>query len=427
MTDNSRPGISRRTMLGSTALIGAAGLAGCTGGDNGGEEGVLEFAHWWTAGGEEEAKDALLEGFQEEYSDVEVEDSPTPGGAGSALEADVRNRVVDGNPPSTFQIWPGEALTPYTEEDLFEPIDDVWTDDVQDAYLEGPLEAARPDGEFVVVPINIHRLNNLYYNVDVVEEAGVDPEDLESPSELLEAMEQVESETDAYGMAHQTSEAWSSLQLWVQLILGEFGADTYEEIHDGDASSVEDEIREGLELLADYAEVFNDDASSVSWDEANNHVISGDAAFIHQGTWAAGQYEGSDDFEFEDDWDYVPFPGTDGMYALNMDSFGHPVNNPSPEATNQFLEYCTTVDAQERFNPPFGSIPPRTDVPEDEFGPFSQAMIQEFEESESQPVSMAHGLAVPPAVQSDVEGVFANFNESWDVDDATDELIEALE
>ncbi len=425
MKSNNSFDISRRSLIASTATLSAVGLAGCAGEDDGEE--TFEFAHWWTAGGEEEAKDALLEGFQEQYPDINIEDSPTPGGAGSALEADVRNRVIDGNPPSTFQIWPGQALTPYTDEDLFEPIDDIWTDEVQDAYLEGPMEAARPAGDFVVVPINIHRLNNLYYNVEVVEDSGIDLEGLSGPGDLLEAMAQVEDETDAYGMAHQTAAPWSSLQLWVQVILGEYGADTYENIYEDDPADYEDEIRAGLQMLVDYSEYYNEDASSVAWDEANQYIINGEAAFMHQGTWAAGQYDGIDDFEFEDDWNYIPFPGTETMYALNMDSFGHPINNPSPEATDLFLEYCTTVDAQERFNPPFGSIPPRTDVPDDEFGPFSRAMIADFEASEVQPVSMAHGLAVPPGVQSDVESVFANFNESQDVDGAVDELIDALQ
>ena len=192
---NKQPGkLSRRTYLRASGAAGAAGLvglAGCMGGDNGDGEGgsELEIAHWWTAGGEEEAIEALIEGFQEEHPDYEVNNNPTPGGAGSALEADVRNRVIDGNPPSTFQIWPGEALTIYTEEDLLEDLSDtVWTDEMEEAYLDGPRELSQDDeGAFVAVPINIHRLNNLFYNVQVVEEAGIDPEEIEDPAALVEA------------------------------------------------------------------------------------------------------------------------------------------------------------------------------------------------------------------------------------------------
>lgn len=424
--------ISRRTYLRGTAGAGVAGLAGFAGcmggdGDNGGEEGELEIAHWWTAGGEEDAIEALIEGFEDEYPDYEVDNNPTPGGAGSALEADVRNRVIDGNPPSTFQIWPGEALTLYTEEDLLEDIsENVWDDDMEGAYLDGPRELSQDDdGAFVAVPINIHRLNNLFYNVEVVEEAGVDPEGIEDPEALLEALAAVE-DAGSVGMIHQTQEPWSTLQLWEGVLLG-LDADAYQSTIDGEPESVEAEVRESLEITAAYAEYFNDDASSVAWDEANNRIINGEAAFLHQGDWAAGQYEASEDFEFEDGWNYVPFPGTEGLYQTVMDSFVMPVDNPSPEATEAFLSYAGTTDAQARFNVEKGSIPPRTDVDMGEFTPFLQAQMEDFESSEDQPPQIAHGLALPPDQHTEMEGVFANFNESFDADQAYDGIVSVFE
>jgi glucose/mannose transport system substrate-binding protein len=449
MTDNnSQQMISRRRMIRATGAAGIVGVAGCIGGDDDSsgdaenpdevtdedmdpsEYETLEVGHWWTAGGEQDAINALMAGFEEAHPDVEYQMAPAPGGAGSALEQEVKSRVVDGNPHSTFQIWPGKTLQTYTEEDLlFDLGDGVWTDEVSDAYLDGPKKAARAgrdDGAYVAVPINIHRLNNLFYNVSVVEDAGVDPASIESPSDLLNAMETIDS-AGYIGMAHQTSGQWSTHQLWAQVLLGESGADTYDDVMSGNVSDNEDAIRNSLDLVTQYREYFNEDASSVSWDEANNNVINGDAAFLHQGDWAAGQYLSADGFEFESDWDYVPFPGTDNMYALNMDSFVFPVNNPSPNATVTFLQYAATEDAQIRFNKHKGSIPPRSGVDTSEFGPFQQRQIEHFENSEEQPPSVAHGLALHPRQRQDVEGVFSAFIEDWDVDSAYQGLVNALE
>ncbi|MFC4543598.1 ABC transporter substrate-binding protein [Halosolutus amylolyticus] len=430
---------SRRAVLQATGAAGIVAMAGCLGGDDGAESldelldedpdefEAVEIGHWWTAGGEEEAFNALVEGFENEYSDISVDPSPSPGGAGSALEADVRNRVVDQNPPSTFQVWPGQALTDYTDEDLLYDIEGhVWDDDMKEAYLDGPMEAARPDGDFVAVPINIHRLNNLFYNVDVVEDAGVDPESIGSPSDLVDAMETVD-EAGYVGMAQQTQSAWSTLQLWAQVLLGEYGVDAYDSFIAGDVEAVESEVRDTLEIVVDYSDYFNEDASSQSWDEANGYINRGEAAFFHQGDWAAGEYEADDDLEYGDDWALVPFPGTDGMYALNMDSFVFPKHNPSPNATVRFLRYAGSADAQERFNPAKGSIPPRTDVPDDAFTPFLQDQMADFEESSEQPPSIAHGLAVAPGIQTNVEGAFANFIDNWDVDETYQELVDSFE
>jgi glucose/mannose transport system substrate-binding protein len=420
----------RRYVAGATAAA-ALGIAGCTGGDsgNGGgsDGGAVEIVHWWTAGGEKDAFDALLEGFEEAHPDVEVEPNPAPGGAGSAIDTVIQNRVLDGDPPSTFQIWPGQALTPYTDADLLEDIgDSVWDEEMRDAYLDDVVDLARPEGDLVAVPINIHRLNNLFYNVEVVESAGVDPAAIDDPEGVLGALETVAAETDATPMAHQTQAPWSSLQLWENIFLGQQGVDTYRSLIDGDAAELDSEIRSSLELMVDYADYYPEDAGSISWDEGNGDLIDGDAAFIHQGDWAAGQYETSDDFEFGEGWDMVPFPGTDGVYHSVIDSFVLPSDNPTPEATETFLDYAGTADAQERFNPVKGSIPPRTDVPTDEFGPFLSRQIADFGDSDAQPPTIAHGTAVEPGVASELKEAIANFNESGDLDATTGAIVDAF-
>jgi glucose/mannose transport system substrate-binding protein len=457
--ETNQDGVSRRTYLRLSGLAsaGMAGLAGCSGGGgetttgeqteteasggstgteeteaetetSGGSGNALELVHWWTAGGEKDALDALLEGFSEEYPDVELNNNPAPGGAGSALDTVIKNRVLNQNPPSTFQIWPGKALTQYVEGDVLNDIgDSVWSQEMRDAYRQGVQNLAQPDGNYVAVPLNIHRLNNLFYNTAVLEEAGVDPEGISDPGALTDALDTVASETDAVPMAHQVQSPWSSVQLWETIFLGYNGADTYNAaIVEGNIGDHEDAVKESLQTLKDYHEYFNEDAGSVTWDQANSKVVNGNAAFIHQGDWAAGQYKSASDFEYDSDWGMTAFPGTEGMYSVVTDSFVFPKNNPSPEATRKFLSYCGTVDAQERFNPVKGSIPPRTDVPTDAFGPFLSSQIEEFKNSDAQPPTIAHGTAVTPDVHGNIDEAFASFNEQWNVDGAYNALVNAF-
>ncbi|ELZ35023.1 sugar ABC transporter substrate-binding protein [Halogeometricum pallidum JCM 14848] len=450
-------GLSRRTYLRLSGLAGAgmAGLAGCSSGgeqtetegttqaggegtsgestetateQSGGSGNALELVHWWTAGGEQDALNALLEGFKQEYPDVEVNNNPAPGGAGSALDTVVKNRVLNQNPPSTFQIWPGKALTQYVEGDVLNTLgDSVWSQEMRDAYRQGVQDLAQPSGNYVAVPLNIHRLNNLFYNTAVLEEAGVDPSSLSDPAAVTDALATISENTDAVPMAHQTQSPWSSVQLWETIFLGYNGVDAYNDaIVNGNISKHESAVKKSLRTLKDYHQHFNDDAGSISWDQANSKVVNGDAAFIHQGDWAAGQYKSASDFAYESDWNMVPFPGTSSMYSVVTDSFVFPKNNPSPDATRKFLSYCGTVDAQERFNPVKGSIPPRTDVPADQFGPFLSSQIEDFKNSESQPPTIAHGTAVTPDVHGNIDEAFAGFNEQWNVDSTTTALVNAF-
>jgi glucose/mannose transport system substrate-binding protein len=451
--DNS---VTRRTYLkaaGVTSAAGMAGLAGCTG--NGGSEtegtdggsgettdgssggdgsssmNALEVQHAWGGGDGKAAFSALIEGFKENHPDVEFEVQPVSGGANKNLNSVIKKRARNQNLPGTWQDWPGANLIQFTEAGLLGDIEEsVWSqNNMKDAYLEGPKRAARPDGNYVTVPINIHRLNNLFYNKAVVEEAGVDPSSLSSPSDLLDAMVAVEENTEAVGMAQSTKAPWTTLQLWAAVFMGQNDASAYMDVLEGGGDK--GAVQSAFETVASYGDHFNSDAATISWTEGNTKVMNGAAAFIHQGDWAAGAYRGSDDFNYEEDWGHVPFPGTDGLYALNMDSFPYGVNgddgNPSPEATKQFLRYCGTKDAQIRFNKNKGSIPPRSDVSSDEFGPFLSKQMEDFSNSEAQPPSVTHGLGVTPGVLSDLKSAVSNFNANFEAAAAADGFMNALE
>jgi glucose/mannose transport system substrate-binding protein len=429
--DNSRNGLSRRRFVTAAGAAGLAGLAGCAGGGGGGGESgstTLEIAHWWTGGDGNAAVTALIEGFEKEHSDIAVGENPVAGGAGQNLRDKIRSRVLNNNPPSTWQAWPGKNLQPFVDGGVLKDIgSDVWgSNNMKSAYKQGPKDAASPGGSFVSVPLNIHRLNNLFYNQEVVDSAGVDPSGVSSPSDLVDMLATIDSETDAAPMAQQTKSPWSTVQLWAQVLLGEHGADTYSTFTAGDVASVESEVKDALTIVKEYSQYYNEDSGSLSWTEANQKVINGEAAFMHQGDWAAGAYRGADEFEFDTHWNQVPYPGTEGMYALNMDSFPFPANNPSPEATTQFLQYCGSKDGQKRFNPKKGSIPPRTDVSSDAFGPFLTRQMDEFANSDAQPPSIQHGLAIAPDKRSSLVSAFSTFISNYNVEKAYSQIESAL-
>lgn len=452
-SEQSDDAFSRRTYLRLSGLTaaGMAGLAGCSGGGNdsgttgsdeqGGEStagedstgsqseyNTLEIQHWWTGGDGSKAIQALLEGFKQKYPEIEIQENPVAGGAGENLQAVIKKRVLNNNPPSTWQAWPGANLLPFIEADKLKDIgSSVWgTNDMKEAYLEGPKQAAKPAGTYVTVPLNIHRLNNLFYNTSVVEEAGVDPASIAKPSDLVGAMQKV-SDAGYTGMAQQTKSAWSTGQLWAQVLMGEYGVDTYLAFTEGKVEQNQDAVKGSLQIVKDYSEFYPSDAGSIGWQDANSMIIEGTAGFFHQGDWAAGMYRTQDDFEYQTDWDHVPYPGTNGVYALNMDSFPMPKNNPSPKATEKFLQYVGSVDAQKRFNPKKGSIPPRTDVPKDAFGPFLRSQMDDFANSKSQPPSIQHGLAVAPDVLTEFNEAMSSFISKYDVDATYNDLVAAFE
>ncbi len=407
MTDTNST-ISRRTVLKSTAAAGLAGLAGCAGGS--GDTNEIQLLHAWSEGDGNAAIEALIEGFREEHPDIEFSEDPVNGAARSNLDQVVSNRLQSGDPPSTFQTWPGKTLQKFG--DAYESIgEDVWTSELRDNYLPGPKRQAQLDGEYVTVPLNIHRINNLFYNTAVVEEAGVDPSSLSSPADVVEASQAVQENTDAVPFAQQTSGSWSTVQLWETVFLAEAGIDGYEAFLQGNGDAAQ--VQAALENVVELREYYPEDSSSISFTEANTMVMEGDAAFIHQGDWAAGAYSNADDFNYGDDWGQVTYPGTEGSYLLNMDSFPYFADNPSPEATKTFLSYCGTPEGQVLFNEKKGSIPPRQDADVSDLNTFQQDQFDDFTNADNQPPSIQHGLGIAPNVRTNVLDAFSGFLESY--------------
>ncbi|PSQ57753.1 MAG: ABC transporter substrate-binding protein [Halobacteriales archaeon SW_9_67_25] len=435
MLDDS---ISRRRFVQATGLASTVALAGCSG-DGGGDSedggdggdgddmsmGTLEVLHGWTGGDGAKAADELPAVFEEQHPDIETEFNPIGGGGNENLDAVVANRLQSGDPPSSFANWPGPNLLRY--EGVLGSVDGVWADaGFEDVMVDEAVDLHKQGGSFRAVPLGSHRLNCLFYNIEVVEEAGVDPDSLDSVSAFADALETVATETDAIPMTHGMQGTWTTTQLWAAMMLGGEGFDAYMAFIEGDGD--ESAVRATFETTATVLENYiNDDASTIGLTGSNENIINGNAAFIHQGNWAAGAYRNSEDFAYDEDWGFVPFPGTGNMYTLHFDSFLYPADNPSPEASKTWLEFVGSEDAQIAFNQFKGSIPTRTDVSMDPFGPFLQETAEDFANAEHRPPTLQHGLAVERETMTALNEVISSeFTGPYNVDAATAGFIDAI-
>nr|WP_277555772.1 ABC transporter substrate-binding protein [Halobaculum sp. YSMS11] len=402
------------------------GLAGCTGGGGGGGgDAPVEVLHGWTGGDGQRAAEALEEAFNEAHSDVELDMNPIGGGGNQNLDAVVANRLQNDNPPSSFANWPGPNLARY--EGVLGDISDLWEETgFTDSHIDEAVELHQYNGAFRAVPLGSHRLNCLFYNTAVVEEAGVDPSSLTSAQDLLDALETVASETDKIPMTHGGSGTWTKTQLFGVMLLSTAGYDGYMNFVNGDPAR--EDVQGAFEALATVFENYiNEDSASIGLTESNQNIINGNAAFIHQGNWAAGAYRNAEDFNYNEDWGFKTFPGTEGMYTLHFDSFLYPSNNPSPENTRTWLEFVGGEDAQVAFNQFKGSIPTRTDVDMSEFGPYLQETAMDFEEADQRPPNIQHGLGISAETRSTLNDVISSeFSGPYNVEAATDGFVDAV-
>jgi len=230
-------------------------------------------------------------------------------------------------------------------------------------------------------------------------------------------------------MTHGMQGVWTTLQLYGVIMLGQEGFETYMNVFTRDkAADNEQAIRSTFETMGTILQNYiPQDAASIGLTESNQNVINANAAFIHQGNWAAGAYRNAENFDYDEDWGFVPFPGTENMYTLHFDSFLYPANNPTPEHTRTWLRFVGGEEAQISFNQYKGSIPTRTDVSADQFGPYLQETIEDFANAEHRPPTLAHGLAAAAETMSSLSDVLSsNFTGPYDVDAATQGFLRVL-
>lgn len=421
--DKRVSGIERRTYLGGIAAGVTAGLAGCASDSDGRG---FEMLHGWTSGDGEEAITTLTEAFEEEHPDIEANFDAIGGDGNVELNTVIMRRLTNEDPMSSFANWPGNNLQRY-EGVLMDLEEDVWeAEGYKETMQERAVELCTYNDKMPAVPLGSHRLNNLFYNTAAFDEAGIDPEDLDSMSALLEAFETIDEETDYVPFAHGMRSAFLGLQTWVQILSSQSGVDAYMDFIEGDGDR--DAIIDALETLQEIQENYiTADASSIGYTEAAQKLISDEAACIHGGNWQYGMYRADDDFNYGEEWDWIPFPGTEGLYFYHLDAFVTPTDNPSPEETVEWQKFVGTRDAQVSFNNLKGSVPLRTNIDSDELTDFLAMTYEDLLDSEEYPPTLAHGLAVEPQQQNDCEGAIGDyFMDPYDAEAAADDLLEAV-
>ena len=90
------------------------------------EKGTVNVYHWWTAGGEKNAIESVVDGFKNVYSKIKAKSNAIPGGAGGAMVMKVKVLQQAGKSPETFQAHPGQEIEPYLQSGMLLNLNQVW-------------------------------------------------------------------------------------------------------------------------------------------------------------------------------------------------------------------------------------------------------------------------------------------------------------
>jgi glucose/mannose transport system substrate-binding protein len=198
---------------------------------------------------------------------------------------------------------------------------------------------------------------------------------------------------------------WQEATVFDGVVLG-MGADFYKSAFiDLDPAALGGpKMAEAFDHLIKLRSYVDDNFSGRDWNLASAMVINGEAGMQMMGDWAKGEFLKAGKVPGAD-FVCIRFPGTQGMVTFNSDQFAM-FNQTEPAAQEAQVSMAKAImdpAFQSAFNVVKGSVPARTDVPNDAFDDCGKKGMADLAEANTSGMlfgSMAHGHAAPAAVKN---------------------------
>ncbi|MCK6581714.1 MAG: ABC transporter substrate-binding protein [Anaerolineales bacterium] len=364
----------------------------------------VEVFSWWTGGGEAAGLDAMIVVFKAANPDIEFVNSAVAGGAGTNARAVLATRLQSGEPPDSWQGHAGQELIgTYVAGGQIQPLNDLYdAEGWLDVMPETLIPLISQDGNIYSVPVNIHRANVLWYNPALLEANGVEvPTNMDEWFAAMDTLEAAGVQPLALG------EQWTKMHLLETVLLGSLGPDAYNGLWDGSTDWASADVTAALDNYAKVLTYANEDSASLSWQDAAQLVVNGDAAFNVMGDWAEGYFRELGK-EPNKDYGWAATPGSGGVFQFLSDSFVLAVGAPHPDAATAWLKVAGSKEGQEAFNPVKGSICARTDCDKSLFGEYLQSAMDDWS-SNTVVGSLTHGVVANDSWKTEIDTALGAF------------------
>ena len=389
--------------------------------------GEVEVLHWWTAGGEAKSVEELKKMLAAQG--VTWHDFAVQGGGGDQAMAALKQRVDAGKPPTAAQIK-GPAIQEWGRKGVLANLDDVASAENWDVKLPRTIaEQMKVDGHWAAVPVNVHRVNWLWINRDLLRQVGGrTPENWDQFFSLADRFQKAGVVPLAHG-----AQPWQDLTLFEVVVLGTGGPDFYRQVFmKMDAATLRGDKMSRVIDTYRRLKAYTDKASANrDWNVATAMVIRGQAGMQIMGDWAKGEFLAAGK-KPETDFICTATPGSWSSYDYNVDSFAmFKLSAPAAVAGEKALASTIMSPAfQELFNLNKGSIPVALGANMNNFDHCARESSGYFVAASlanSLVPSFAHKMAQPDARVAAVQTIVAKL---WDDDaypksKAVDDLVAA--
>lgn len=312
--------------------------------------GKITFVH--CEGNDKEGFIKLVDEFKAAYPDVELEASYM---VNSELKKNMQINMLAGNLPDVL-VFDSPDFATFAANGYFLDITDYMNEWGEiDNFYEGPLNSVTYDGKIYGLPWYSNNLA-IYYNKQMLEEAGVEPpttwEELEEAAAAL-----TKDGVYGFGMALPKSEVGTFQYIpWLYSAGGDIS----------DLSS--DAAIEALTFVSGLVEKGYMSKEVVNWahGDLEKAFLGEKVAMIEFGSWGISSLSAA---EFE--WGVVPMPAKEAngesITVIGGYNVGISKDCENIDAALAFLEFIGSKEQAASYAESVGCIPVRGDVEENEF------------------------------------------------------------
>ncbi|MEO1016115.1 MAG: ABC transporter substrate-binding protein [Pseudomonadota bacterium] len=380
----------------------------------------LVINHGWSSPAEVAALNVLREGLEAKghtWVDLAL---PHDTGADIGLI----NLITGGNPPNVFMEAAPDVYRDLNQMGLGQPLTDYFAEhDITPHLADAVIEAITIDGEIMKIPTAVHIDGMVYYNKEVAEAAGVEPESWTSLDEMFDEFEKIRAA--GYIPLAVGGQQWQVGYLTHALAAALAGDALFPKFYsyDPDPAAIDsEEMREVLHWLRRFQQEADEGMPNRDWNVTTNMVITGKALMQIHGDWMKGEWRAAGKVPGED-FGCINIPGTQGL-STTVDAWGilGGVSDEELQAQFDFASVVMDKDIAGEFAAAKGSSPVRLDVDVSTLDECSQAVVETLKNPELGYVT-PHNLSDPDWIDS-IWNVVFNY---WSDPDMTpDEAIEQL-
>lgn len=416
-----------RRLAGALALALVAGVA-CTPDEPGSTDQAttnLEVISWWTSGSEEQALNVLFDAYRKAHPEVTIVNATVVGGGGSNASVVLAQRLLRGDPPDSWQTFPGGALRQYASQGQLSDVSNVARESGLAANLPKViLDGLTVDGKQYGVPTSSHRGNVLFFNQKVLAKAGVaNPSAGYTPDKFVSDLAKLEA-AGVTPLCLGAKDRFTTTALFENVLLGVVGADGWSRITADRFDWRGTQARQALTQFGQILDYADPEAAGLSWDAATGKLASGGCAFETMNDSAygelvqAGAKEGTD-------FGAVAYPGTDSNYVAVVDTFVRARQAKNGRNASDFLTVIGAPEIQVEFSKLKGSVPVRTDADISSLSPYQQTAAQALR-TQTVLWSIVHGSAMSPQFQQGFYDAVETYVRSRDARAFSNTLTDAL-